>query len=335
VRLVRVQVVFVQESFREAGRIAEAEGAAGLVLHARYAEQLYAPPVHWTAIASLREQLSVPVIGNGDVYTADDAMQMMLQTHAAGVMVGRSCLGRPWVPSSLSLSAINVAAAPGPVAMYTCFIYVRYFASGICIPLPCAICVAKLPESRLRALRLARCRCKTNDVTGEAVYQVRKPSLRVTCSVTTMGFEDESLSGPQVFAEIAAAMKGLEPPAPVRLHQAVADLRAHAFSLAEWENERSAMLQIRKFVPLYLHGFRSARALQSGLLQSVTTDQFGKCVESIEWDPDELFPESSARLARLKGGTHGDTQRVRLPDGWLDDAWNYSVSDVSDIACEG
>lgn len=77
-----------------------------MVLHARYAEQLYAPPVHWQGIADLAKQLQVPVIGNGDVFTARDALQMLSTTGAQGVMIGRACLGRPWVcqPPTSSLS---------------------------------------------------------------------------------------------------------------------------------------------------------------------------------------------------------------------------------------
>lgn len=85
-----------QESYVQAGRLAEQEGAAGVVLHTRYAEQLYAPPVHWSALQELSDAVSIPIIGNGDVYTAADCSQM-LETGASGIMIGRACLGRPWV----------------------------------------------------------------------------------------------------------------------------------------------------------------------------------------------------------------------------------------------
>jgi tRNA-dihydrouridine synthase len=70
----------------QAGPIAAAEGAAGLVLHARTADQQYGPSSHWDAVAQLVAALpkSVPVIGNGDVFEAADAVQMMRQTGCQG-----------------------------------------------------------------------------------------------------------------------------------------------------------------------------------------------------------------------------------------------------------
>ena len=87
----------MQVSYRDAANVAQDAGAKALVLHARYANQLYAPPVHWDAIATLVDALDIPVIGNGDVFDGDSALRMLRETGAAGVMLGRACLGRPWV----------------------------------------------------------------------------------------------------------------------------------------------------------------------------------------------------------------------------------------------
>ncbi|PNH05722.1 putative tRNA-dihydrouridine synthase, partial [Tetrabaena socialis] len=81
----------------QAGRAAEAEGAAAITLHARTADQLYSPPVDWPAVRQLVEAVRIPVIGNGDVYEGADAVRLMAETGCAGVMVGRAALGRPWV----------------------------------------------------------------------------------------------------------------------------------------------------------------------------------------------------------------------------------------------
>lgn len=97
----------MQATYKEAGNIAALEGAAAVVLHARYAEQLYAPPVYWQGIETLVQDLSVPVIGNGDVFTAEDAMRLMASTGCSGVMIGRGCLGRPWVCSGLLIHNSN------------------------------------------------------------------------------------------------------------------------------------------------------------------------------------------------------------------------------------
>jgi nifR3 family TIM-barrel protein len=86
------------ETFREAGRIAEGEGCAAVAMHARTAAQLYAGEARWGAIAELVEEVtSIPVLGNGDIWEAWDALRMMRETGCAGVVVGRGCLGRPWL----------------------------------------------------------------------------------------------------------------------------------------------------------------------------------------------------------------------------------------------
>jgi nifR3 family TIM-barrel protein len=86
------------ETFRDAGRIAEGEGCAAVAMHARTAAQLYAGEARWSAIAELVAQVtSIPVLGNGDIWEAWDALRMMRETGCAGVVVGRGCLGRPWL----------------------------------------------------------------------------------------------------------------------------------------------------------------------------------------------------------------------------------------------
>ncbi len=85
-------------TFIETGMIAEEEGAAAVALHARTARQLYSGEADWFAIASLKVAVTtIPVLGNGDIWTAADAVQMMSATGCDGVVVGRGCLGRPWL----------------------------------------------------------------------------------------------------------------------------------------------------------------------------------------------------------------------------------------------
>ncbi|HEU4321441.1 MAG TPA: tRNA dihydrouridine synthase DusB [Acidimicrobiia bacterium] len=85
-------------TFIETGLIAEEEGAASVALHARTARQLYSGDADWEAIAQLKGAVtSIPVLGNGDIWTADDAVRMMDVTGCDGVVVGRGCLGRPWL----------------------------------------------------------------------------------------------------------------------------------------------------------------------------------------------------------------------------------------------
>jgi nifR3 family TIM-barrel protein len=85
-------------TYLEAGRIAQEEGCAAVGLHARTAAQLYYGQADWTAIAELKEAVTrIPVLGNGDIWEAEDALRMMRQTGCDGVIVGRGCLGRPWL----------------------------------------------------------------------------------------------------------------------------------------------------------------------------------------------------------------------------------------------
>ncbi len=85
-------------TYLDAGRAAADAGAAAVALHARTAEQAYGGSARWEAIRELVEALpGVPVLGNGDIWTADDALRMVAETGCAGVVVGRGCLGRPWL----------------------------------------------------------------------------------------------------------------------------------------------------------------------------------------------------------------------------------------------
>ena len=83
--------------FLQTGRVAQEEGCAAVTLHARTAAQLYADSADWNAISELKRNLSIPVFGNGDVWEAADAVRMMRDTHCDGVVIGRGCLGRPWL----------------------------------------------------------------------------------------------------------------------------------------------------------------------------------------------------------------------------------------------
>ncbi|MCK5376486.1 MAG: tRNA dihydrouridine synthase DusB [Acidobacteria bacterium] len=85
-------------TYLESGRIAESEGCAAVTLHARTAAQLYDGHARWEAIAELKQTVeSIPVIGNGDIWVAEDALRMMRETGCDGVAIGRGCLGRPWL----------------------------------------------------------------------------------------------------------------------------------------------------------------------------------------------------------------------------------------------
>ncbi len=102
-------------TYLETARIAEDEGVAWVALHARTALQHYAPRAHWDRIAELKAQVStIPVLGNGDVFSGGDALDMMARTHCDGVVVGRGCLGRPWLFRDLAAAFAGEAPPPPP-----------------------------------------------------------------------------------------------------------------------------------------------------------------------------------------------------------------------------
>jgi len=98
----RVGIDAEHHTFREAGLRAQDAGAAQVALHGRTANQFYGGTADWEPIAELVELLDIPVLGNGDIWEADDALRMVEQTGCAGVVVGRGCLGRPWLFADLA-----------------------------------------------------------------------------------------------------------------------------------------------------------------------------------------------------------------------------------------
>lgn len=89
-------------TYLDAGRIAVEEGVTAIALHGRTAAQHYGGTADWEAIARLKEHVpEIPVLGNGDIWSAGDALRMVRETGCDGVVVGRGCLGRPWLFADL------------------------------------------------------------------------------------------------------------------------------------------------------------------------------------------------------------------------------------------
>lgn len=90
-------------TYRDAGLIAQEVGAAAIALHGRTVVQHYSGQARWDAITDLKELVTdIPVLGNGDIWSAEDAITMMDQTGCDGVVVGRGCQGRPWLFADLA-----------------------------------------------------------------------------------------------------------------------------------------------------------------------------------------------------------------------------------------
>ncbi|BDR54364.1 tRNA dihydrouridine synthase DusB [Bombiscardovia apis] len=94
---IRVGIDADHTTFLEAGHIAQEEGCAAVALHARTTAEYYGGHSDWDRIGQLVEELDIPVLGNGDIWSAEDALAMVEQTGCAGVEIGRGCQGRPWL----------------------------------------------------------------------------------------------------------------------------------------------------------------------------------------------------------------------------------------------
>lgn len=102
-------------TYLDAGRIGEGEGARAVALHARTAAQLYSGQADWSAIRTLKEHVkTIPVLGNGDIFESWDALRMIRETGCDGVVVGRGCLGRPWLFAELCAALTGEEPASPP-----------------------------------------------------------------------------------------------------------------------------------------------------------------------------------------------------------------------------
>jgi nifR3 family TIM-barrel protein len=111
----RIGIDDAHHTHLDAGHIAEQEGAAAVALHARTAAQRYSGKADWDQIARLKQHVTtIPVLGNGDIFDADDAQAMMNATGCDGVVIGRGCLGRPWLFAELSAAFSGSEPATPP-----------------------------------------------------------------------------------------------------------------------------------------------------------------------------------------------------------------------------
>jgi nifR3 family TIM-barrel protein len=114
-------------TYLDAGRIAVEEGVRAIALHGRTAAQHYGGTADWDAIARLKEHVpEIPVLGNGDIWSAEDAARMMRATGCDGVVVGRGCLGRPWIFGDLVAAFEGSGARATPTLGEVAAVMVRH-----------------------------------------------------------------------------------------------------------------------------------------------------------------------------------------------------------------
>jgi nifR3 family TIM-barrel protein len=182
-------------TYRDAGRVAEEEGAAAIGLHARTAAQLYSGEADWGAIADLVARVDIPVLGNGDVWECWDALRLPRTTGCAGVIVGRGCLGRPWLFRELA-EAFAGQEPPAPPTLGE---------------------IVRIVERHARLLA---------DFFGEpqAIAQMRKWCCWYTAGFAGGGFMRRSLGRMTTIDAMLEVLGGLDlaqpfPPAALRLHR--------------------------------------------------------------------------------------------------------------------
>lgn len=98
----------------ELAKIAEDCGAAAIAVHGRTREQFYTGKATWDEIAKIKQIVSIPVIGNGDIDTPEAAREIIKQTGCDGVMIGQGCLGRPWIFKQVSMFLEEGLSIPDP-----------------------------------------------------------------------------------------------------------------------------------------------------------------------------------------------------------------------------
>ena len=110
----------------EMAKIAQENGAAAITVHGRTKAQMYAPPVDMNIIAEVKKAVSIPVIGNGDIFSGEDAAKMIEETGCDMVMVGRGSLGRPWIFSQIEAFLKHEAILPEPPVSEKMLIMLRH-----------------------------------------------------------------------------------------------------------------------------------------------------------------------------------------------------------------
>ncbi|HEY8376935.1 MAG TPA: tRNA-dihydrouridine synthase, partial [Nannocystis sp.] len=195
------------QTFLQAGKIGEEEGCAAVALHARTAAQLYSGTARWEAIAALKQAVrTIPVLGNGDIWEARDALKMVQETGCDGVVIGRGCLGRPWLFCELA-AAFAGAPPPPPPRLGEVWAVMQEHAERLC---------AWMSEEPAMAAFRKHARWYTLGFASAARVQARLMQVRRLAELAELGREiDPDEPFPPAAARIARGKSG--PPQTVAL----------------------------------------------------------------------------------------------------------------------
>jgi nifR3 family TIM-barrel protein len=272
------------ETFLDVARLAQETGVAAITLHARTVAQYYGGRADWSRIAQLVQIVTIPVLGNGDVWEAVDSVSMIRQTGCAGVVIGRGCLGRPWLFHDL-------ARALGPAASGAT-------GSGVdCAPEP-TVGVPSWSGS-------------------DGALWSGTDGGRGPCSESTVGVSP-SWSGTGG-VQASGSMKAVAPGGPERcgpsLGEVVDLVRRHAQLLVEhFGDERHGLSDLRKHLAWYFKGFPvgGERRLALSSVSSLAE------LERLTADLDRDLPYPPAAQDAPRGRQGLPRAKLALPQGWLD-----------------